>query len=484
MTKTDEQMTRPDIKENKNENKKENKMGIMPINKLLVSMATPMIISMLVQAFYNIVDSVFVSRINDSAGNVDAVNSGTAALNAVGMAFPVQTLLIAFGTGTCVGVNALLSKALGEKDNDTVQKTATNGIFLSVCNFIIFFLVGLFLSETVIKMQGGSGLTLAYGKQYLSIVCMGSIGIYMQFIHERLLQSTGRTLCTMFTQLTGAVINIVLDPILIFGLLGFPELKVAGAAIATITGQIIAAIVAIIMNKKMNADVHVDFKGFKPDFEIIKKIYAVGIPSIIMQSIGSIMTSTMNKILTGLNPASVAVFTVYFKLQSIFFMPVFGLNNGMVPILAFNYGAQKRSRMIKVIKLTMMYAFFFLFIGFILFEFVPNKLLLIFDTGDPSLLILGVPALRIIGYHYLAAWFCIIGGTVFQSLGNGIYSLIVSVARQLVVLIPVAYILAKIGGLDLIWWSFPIAEVMSLCVTTFFLIRIYKQIISKVPDMV
>lgn len=465
------------------ESKKENKMGYMPMNKLLVSMATPMIISMLVQAFYNIVDSVFVSRIVDDASAAEGITAGTAALNAVGMAFPVQTLLIAFATGTCVGVNALLSKALGEKDFDTVHKTAANGIFLSFMNFVVFFLIGLFLAKPVIMLQGGSGLTLNYGVQYLSIVCMGSLGIYMQFIFERLLQSTGRTLATMFTQLTGAIINIVLDPILIFGLLGAPKMGVAGAAVATITGQIIAAVFAFILNMKLNADVKVNFKGFKPDMAIIGKIYSVGIPSIIMQSIGSIMTSMMNKILTGLNPASVAVFTVYFKLQSIFFMPVFGLNNGMVPILAFNYGAQKRKRMIKVIKLTMMYAFFFLFIGFILFEVIPDKLLLIFDTGDPSLIIYGVPALKIIGFHYLAAWFCIIGGTVFQSLGNGVYSLIVSVARQLVVLLPVAYILAKIGGLTLIWWCFPIAEVMSLIVTTFFLIRINKQIICKVPDL-
>lgn len=463
---------------------KENKMGVMPMNRLLVSMATPMIISMLVQALYNIVDSVFVSRIVDSASEAEGITAGTAALNAVGMAFPIQMLLIAFGTGTGVGVNALLSKALGEKDYNTVQKSANNGVFLSFCNFILFALIGLFLARPIIVAQGATGLTLSYGVQYLTIVCVGSFGIYMQLIFERLLQSTGRTLASMVTQLTGAVINMVLDPILIFGLFGFPKFGVAGAAIATITGQWIAAILAILMNKKLNADVQVKLKGFKPELPIIGKIYSVGIPSIIMQSIGSIMTSVMNKILTGLNPSSVAVFTVYFKLQSVFFMPVFGLNNGMVPILAFNYGAQKRSRMIKVIKLSMMYAFCFLCIGFALFELIPDKLLLIFDTKDPSLLELGIPALRIIGYHYLLAWFCIIGGTVFQALGNGVYSMIVSVARQLVVLLPVAYILSRIGGLALIWWCFPIAELMSLLVTTIFLIRIYRQIIRNVPDYV
>lgn len=463
----------------------ENKMGTMPVNKLLINMALPMILSMLVQAFYNIVDSFFVSRIKDNAEMLgDVATSGTAALNAVGMAFPFQTLLIAFGTGTCVGVNALLSKALGEKDSKTVQDAANNGVFLSFCNFILFLLVGVFLSPILIKTQGGQGLTLTYGTQYLTIVCAGSIGIYMQFIYERLLQSTGRTVYTMFTQGLGAIINIVLDPILIFGLGPFPELKVAGAAVATITGQICAAIFAIILNKLKNEDVQVNFKKFKPDLTIIARIYMVGFPSIVMQAIGSIMTFTFNKILSGLDSSSVSVFTVYFKLQSMFFMPIFGLNNGMVPIIAYNYGAQKRSRIYKTIKLSMFYAFCFMAVGFILFECIPEKLLLIFDTGDPSLVILGVPALKTIAIHYLFAWFCIIGGSVFQSLGNGMYTLVVSVCRQLIVLIPAAFILSKIGGLSLIWWSFPLAELMSVAVNVIFMITINKNIISKIPDNV
>lgn len=463
----------------------ENKMGTMPVNKLLINMALPMILSMLVQAFYNIVDSFFVSRIKDDAEMLgDVATSGTAALNAVGMAFPFQTLLIAFGTGTCVGVNALLSKALGEKDSKTVQDAANNGVFLSFCNFILFLLVGVFLSPILIKTQGGQGLTLTYGTQYLTIVCAGSIGIYMQFIYERLLQSTGRTVYTMFTQGLGAIINIVLDPILIFGLGPFPELKVAGAAVATITGQICAAIFAIILNKLKNEDVQVNFKKFKPDLTIIARIYMVGFPSIVMQAIGSIMTFTFNKILSGLDSSSVSVFTVYFKLQSMFFMPIFGLNNGMVPIIAYNYGAQKRSRIYKTIKLSMFYAFCFMAVGFILFECIPEKLLLIFDTGDPSLVILGVPALKTIAIHYLFAWFCIIGGSVFQSLGNGMYTLVVSVCRQLIVLIPAAFILSKIGGLSLIWWSFPLAELMSVAVNVIFMITINKNIISKIPDNV
>ncbi len=460
---------------------RENKMGTMPVNKLLINMALPMVISMLVQACYNVVDSIFVAKIAD-AGEV--AGAGTAALVAVGMAFPFQTLLIAVGTGTGIGMNAMLAKALGEKDQRTVNKAASNGLFLAIASAVVFAVVGLLFSRTLISSQGGEGLALEYGTDYLSIIYICSIGMMVQMTYERMLQATGRTLQSMIIQLIGAVINIILDPILIFGYFGFPELKVAGAAIATVTGQLISAAIAIIINSKTNKDVKLTVKGFRPDFAIIKRIYAVGLPSIVMQSIGSIMTFSMNRILNGLNADSVAVFTVYFKLQSFFFMPLFGLNNGMVPIIAFNYGAQKRSRMIKVIKLSMAYAFCFMALGFCLFEFIPDKLLLLFDTGDESLLTLGVPALRIIAVHFFAAWFCIVCNSVFQALGNGIYSLIVSMARQLLVLIPAAYILAKIGGLDAIWWSFPIAEVMSLIVSVFFLIRINKRIISRVGDSV
>ena len=462
------------------EDTKENKMGVMPMNKLLLNMALPMMASMLIQACYNVVDSAFVARLKDGA---EAATSGTAALNAVGMAFPFQTLLIAVGSGTCVGVNALLSKALGEKDTKTVNKAANNGVFLALMSYLVFLFVGIFLSEILIKSQGGDGLTLVYGTQYLSIVCIGSIGIYMQFIFERLLQSTGRTFYTMITQMTGAIINIILDPILIFGYFGFPELKVAGAAVATIIGQICAALLAIYFNTTKNPEVKVALRKFRPDKTIIARIYAVGIPSIAMQAIGSVMTYSMNKMLTALNKDSVAVFTVYFKLQSFFFMPVFGLNNGLVPILSYNYGAQKRSRMIKVIKLSMLYALCFMVLGFTVFQTVPQYLLRIFDTGDPSLIALGVPALKIISCHFLLAWFCMISLTVFQALGNGIYSLIVSAARQLIVLIPAAYFLGKMGGLDLIWWAFPIAEMMSVTVSSLFLIHIYRKIIKKVPDL-
>ncbi len=478
ITSNSELKSEGEIKESNNENK----MGVMPINKLLINISIPMVLSMIVQAMYNIVDSIFVARIVDSTDVAVNNGAGTSALSALGMAFPFQMLVIAFGNGTCVGMNALLSKALGEKNDDVVKKAASNGLILQLFNSVLFLVIGILFSGILIKSQGGEGLALEYGTQYLSIVCSFSFFVYMQFVFERMLQSTGRTLFSMITQMVGAIINIVMDPILIFGLFGFPELKVAGAAIATVAGQAVAACLALFFNIKFNKEVKLEFNKIKPDYLTIKKILSVGVPTIVMQSVGSVMVFAMNKLLNSFSEAADAVFTVYFKLQSLFIMPVIGLNNGLIPILAFNYGARKRKRMIKVIKLTLAYAFAFMFIGFLLFEFVPDKLLLVFNTGDSSLLEIGTPALRIIGIHFLAAWFCIIGGTVFQALGNGVYSLIVSVARQLVVLVPVAYIMSKIGGLTAIWFSFPIAEVMSLIVTVFFLIRINKKVISKIPD--
>ncbi len=459
------------------EERQDNKMGIMPVNKLLLGMALPMMASMLVQALYNVVDSIFVARITDAAGTGSA---GTDALVAVGMAFPVQTLMIAFSTGMGVGMNALLSRALGEKDYQTVNKAALNGLFLALCNFVLFFCIGAFLAHIIVASQGGEGRVLEYGKAYLSIVTMGSVGSCFQITFERLLQSTGRSGLSMATQMTGAVINIVLDPILIFGYLGFPAMGVAGAAYATIIGQIVGAALGLILNLKFNSDIELKLKGFKPDINTIGKIYSVGLPTIVMQSIGSVMTYFMNRILAGLDASAVAVFTLYFKLQSFFFMPIFGLNNGMIPIVAFNYGARKRKRLVGTIKLSMLYAFILLFLGFLAFEIIPDRLLLLFDTKDDTLLRIGVPALRIIAVHYLLAWFCIIAGSVFQALGNGVYSLIVSVARQLVVLLPAAVILAKIGGLPLIWWCFPIAEIMSLIISALLLIRINREIISRI----
>lgn len=450
-----------------NEKVQENKMGIMPINKLLIGMSLPMMVSMLVQALYNVVDSVFVSRINENA------------LTAVSLAFPLQTLMIAIGAGTGVGINAVLSRALGEKEYDRANKAAVNGVFLAAVSYLIFLIVGFFAVTPFYLSQTQDAEIINFGKQYLTIVCCCSFGMYTQFVFERLLQSTGKTFYTMITQGAGAIINIILDPILIFGLFGFPRLGVAGAAIATVIGQIAAGVIAIIFNKKKNTEIKLHYKGFRPNAAIIGQIYIVGIPSIIMQAIGSLMTYGMNRILIAFSSTSAAVFGVYFKLQSFIFMPVFGLNNGMVPIIAFNYGAGKKDRLVKTIKLSILYAVGIMVIGFLIFQFFPAQLFAMFDASE-TMLAIGVPALRIISISFLFAGFCIICGSVFQALGNGIYSMLVSIARQLVVLLPVAYLLARLGNVNYVWWAFPIAEIMSLIMSAIFLIMINKKIISHI----
>lgn len=449
----------------------ENKMGVLPVNKLLVNMSLPIMISMLVQALYNIVDSIFVARICENA------------LTAVSLAFPLQSIMIALGGGMGVGVNAILSKSLGEKDYDNVNKAAMNGIFLSLINYIVFIFIGLFVVKPFYMSQTSDMEIIGYGVDYLSIVCMMSIGIYAQFIFERLLQSTGRTIHTMITQTTGAVINLILDPILIFGLCGAPVLGVKGAAIATVAGQIVAGIFAYILNIKCNNEVRIQFKGFRPSWDMIKRIYSVGLPSIIMQSIGSVMVYGLNRILITFSSTATAVFGVYFKLQSFVFMPIFGLNNGMVPIIAYNYGAQKRQRMISTIKLSVLYAFTIMTTGTVVFWLAADKLLLMFDASE-HMLSMGIPALRIISVHFPIAAFCIIIGSVFQALGRAVYSMINSIMRQIVVLLPVAYLLSLTGNVNNVWWAFPIAEGMSFAVTVVFLIKIKREIIDKVNDTV
>lgn len=443
-------------------NIKENKMGTMPVGKLLASMSVPMMISMLVQAFYNVVDSVFVAKISEDA------------LNAVSLAFPLQNLLIAFGVGTAVGMNALLSKSLGAKQQDKVDTTANTGIFLSICTFAVFCLVGIFLSKPFFAVQTDVEAIIKYGSDYTRI-CLGcSIGIFAQCCFERLLQSTGRTKLAMLTQIIGAVTNIVLDPILIYGLFGFPRLEVAGAAIATVTGQIVAAIVAVIINIKHNPEVHISLKKIRWHKETVKEIYRVGIPSIIMQSIGSVMTFGLNKILIGFTTTATAVFGAYFKLQSFIFMPVFGLNNGMVPIIAYNYGAKKEERVKKTVKLAIVTAICIMAFGTVVFEAFPSILLKLFSASD-AMLEIGVPALRIIAIHFSIAGFCIIAGSVCQAIGNPVLSLITSVCRQLLVILPVAWLLSKTGNLNMVWLAFPIAELFSLVLNIFFLKSTMKQ---------
>lgn len=445
----------------------ENKMGIMPVGKLLITMSLPMMISMVVQALYNIVDSVFVSRVSEDA------------LTAVSMAFPLQALCIALGAGMGVGVNALLSKSLGAKDNDMVNKSALNGLFMTFVSYLVLLVIGIFAVNPFYMIQTDSADIIQYGTDYLSVICCFSFGMFFQFTFERLLQSTGRTFQTMITQTVGAVTNIILDPIFIFGYFGVPAFGVKGAAIATVIGQIIAAVLALIMNIKVNTDIDFSLKGFKPDIKIIGMIYKVGLPSIIMQSIGSVMVFCLNKILIVFSSTAVAVFGVYFKLQSFVFMPVFGLNNGLIPIMAYNYGAKKKDRMIKTIKCGLLIAFSIMSVGMVVFELFPDAILALFEASD-NMLAMGKVALRTIAIHFPIAAICIVLGSAFQALGNAVYSMFVSIARQLVVLIPVAYALSKLGNVNYVWWCFPIAEIMSLTITVIFFIKLKREVIDKI----
>ncbi len=449
----------------------ENKMGVMPVGKLVFNVSLPMMISMLVQAMYNIVDSIFVAKLSENA------------LTAVSLAFPLQTLLIAVGAGTGVGMNALLSKSLGEKDFKKANDTASNGTLIFALSGILFLILGCTVVKPFYAGQIGSAdpVIMEYGVSYLTIVMVCSIGLMLQFFFERLLTSTGKTFYSMISQLSGAVTNIILDPIMIFGLLGCPAMGVAGAAVATVIGQFVGAGVGAFCHFKFNREIAISLKGYRPNGRIIWNIYQVGIPSIVMQSIGSVMTYCMNLILMSFSATATAVFGVYFKLQSFFFMPVFGLNNGITPIIAYSYGARQRKRMLKTIRLSMGIAFCLLLAGFAFFQCVPELLLGFFDASE-EMLVIGAPALRTISYSFLIAWFCIIAGTVFQALGHAVFSLIVSVMRQLVVLVPAAYVLAKLGGIHAVWWSFPIAELMSGLMSGIFLARIYRKVIRPLPE--
>lgn len=440
----------------------ENKMGVMPVGKLLLSMSVPMMISMLVQALYNIVDSMFVAQLNENA------------LTAVSLAFPVQNLMIAVGTGTGVGVNALVSRSLGEKNTEHANKAANNGVYLSLFSFLAFALLTGIFGKIFFQVQTGDAQIISYGADYVRIVGIMSFGVFFQFIFERLLQSTGKTLYTMVTQSLGAIINIILDPIMIFGLFGFPRMEVAGAALATVVGQIVAASLAFWFNVKKNKELHISITKYRLSGIVVKQIYSVGIPSIIMASIGSVMTFGMNKILMAFTSTATAVFGVYFKLQSFIFMPVFGLNNGLVPIAAYNYGARKPKRIMKSIKLSIIYAESIMFVGVLIFQFFSAGLLGIFNASD-SMLEIGVPALRIISLSFLLAGFGIVCSSVFQALGHGMLSLIVSVLRQLVVLLPAAFILSRTGVLSAIWWAFPIAEVFAGVISFIFIRHVYRK---------
>ena len=436
----------------------ENKMGTMPVGKLLFTLSLPMVISMLVQALYNIVDSVFVAMINEDA------------FTAVSLAFPIQNLMIACSVGVGVGINALLSRKLGEKDMKAVQKVASNGLLIVTAIYAIFLVFGLFFTETFFASQTENLQIIEYGKEYLLYITVFSLGFIVEVTFERLLLSTGKTLFSMISQTTGAIVNIILDPIFIFVF----DMGVVGAAIATLIGQFVAAGIAMFLHFKYNKEVHISYRNFKISFRTIRKILSVGIPSALMGAVGSVMTYGMNLILGTFSDTAMSVFGAYFKLQSFVFMPVFGLNNGMVPIIAYNYGAKRPDRISKTIKLSIVGAVGVMALGFALFQIFPHVLLGFFNPSE-MMLALGVPALRTISICFLFAGYCIVIGSVFQALGHGISSMSVSMARQLLVLLPVAFILSRVIGLSAVWWAFPTAELASVTISTLLFIRIWKK---------
>ena len=440
----------------------ENKMGVMPVGKLLFNMALPMIISMMVQALYNVVDSIYVSQVSESA------------VTALSLAFPVQNMQIGFGVGIAVGVNSLLSKSLGEKNQEGANYAAGNGIFLMLISVVLFMLFGIFGARPYFAMQSTVAETVEGGTAYTSICCIFTIGCFTQILGERLLQASGRTFYSMISQTTGAVINIILDPIFIHGRFGVPAMGVAGAAVATVIGQWIGAAVCIYMNVKHNPDVMLKLKYLKPRKETLNPILAVGIPALIMNSIGSVMNFGMNQIFQGFQETATGVFGIYYKLQSFFFMPLFGVNNATISIIAFNYGARRPERMIKTLKIACSAALCFMLAGLLAFQLLPEMLLGLFNPSE-EFMAMGVMALRIISIHFPVAAFCIILGACFQALGNGIYSTIVSLFRQLFALLPVAYLLSLSGNVNNVWWSFPIAEVVSATVTVALFRRLYLK---------
>ena len=433
----------------------------MPVNRLLLNMAVPMIVSMLVQALYNVVDSVFVAKLSEDA------------LNAVSLAFPVQNLMISVGVGTGVGINALLSRSLGQKEQDKVDRTAMNGLLLAAISCLVFMIFGLTCGQRFYAIQTDIQTIISYGGDYLTICCGMCFGVFAQITLERILQATG------------ALINIILDPILIFGLFGFPRMEVAGAALATVIGQICGALLALMFNLRKNTDVHFQLKNLRPSAPVIGGIYSVGVPSIAMQSIGSVMVFGMNQILIAFTATATAVFGVYFKLQSFIFMPVFGLNNGMVPIIAYNYGAQKPERIVKTIKLSVMYAVGIMLLGLLAFQLIPDVFLGMFMAEDSGsdMLTIGVPALRIISISFLLAGFSVVCSSVFQALGHGVLSLAVSVIRQLVVLLPVAFVLSRVRGLDAVWWAYPIAELFAVTLSALFLRRVFRREVEPLKKL-
>lgn len=443
-----------------------NKMGTMPINKLIINMSLPLITSMFVQAFYNIVDSLFVARINEDA------------LTAVSMSFPAQNLMISAGVGVGVGITALIARYLGAHDEKGITRVVHNGIFLGILNSILFALFGIFLAKFYFEFQKASGIIETYGIQYLSICSIFAFSIIMEITFERMLIASGKTIYTMITQSTGAIINIIFDPIFIFGLFGFPKMGIVGAAVATIFGQTVAMFMALYFNVVKNHEVRISIKKFAVDFKTIVNIYEIGFPSIVMQSAASFMIFQLNNLLASFSTTATAVLGVYFKLQSFVILPVFGLNNSVISIVSYNYGAGKIKRLLKTVKVANIYAFSIMLAGFVLCQILPVQILKIFDASD-NMLAIGVPALRIISFSFLIAPFSIVSSGTFQALGKGTFSLIISLIRQLIVILPLSYLLSRIIGMKGVWVAFPIAEIVAGILTIIYLRKLYKNEIMK-----
>ena len=454
---------------------KENKMGYMPENKLLLSMSIPMMLSMIIQALYNIVDGLFVAGISPEQYELTAVN----------LAFPAQNLMIAVSVGIGVGINALISRNLGIGNHKKANKIAGQGLFLAIMSYLLFATIGTALIRPYFELMtadiseaDGRGMVIEYGVSYLNICFLASFGLFAQVVHEKFMQSTGKTTLSMITQTVGAITNIILDPILIYGV----GLGIAGAAYATVIGQIVSAIVGIILHQNKNKELSFSFEDVKPDKGVIREIFNIGLPSILMNSIGSFMTATFNKIIMALSPYAVNVFGIYFKLQSFIFMPVFGFNNGMISIVSYNYGARKKKRVLRTIKLGLIYAVSMMLLGFALFQLFPDVFLSMFNMSEEAINTVGIPALRTISISFIFAGFSIICAAVFQAFGFSLFAMFVSIGRQLVTLLPVAYLLALTGNVNNVWWAFPIAEVVCVVLSVVFYLYIYKRKIKTLPD--
>lgn len=447
---------------------KENKMGTMPVGRLLFSMSVPIIISMVVQALYNIVDSIYVAQFDPVAGT-----------GALTVAFPIQSLMIAVSVGLAVGMNALISRSLGEKDFNKANVMAGQGFFLMMMGYLLFLVIGLFLVGPYVSTQAAEGsLLYTYSRDYLSVVCVFGFGVFVQVVTERMLQATGRAFYSMIIQLSGAVVNIILDPVFIFGWFGVPEMGIKGAAIATVIGQCSAAVIGLVINIFKNKEIRLEIKNFIPRKKPIFEMLAIGIPSVLMQAIGSVMTFTMNMILISFSNVALNVFGVYFKLQSFVFMPVFGLNSGLVPIVSYNFGARRRDRVFSSMRLAIFAAVGYMLLGFLAFQLLPETLLGIFNASS-EMLEIGSVALRIISISFIFAGFSMVCSSTCQALGKSIYSLIISVARQLGVLLPAAYLLSLSRNISLVWLAFPIAEAVCLALCVFFLFRVMRRVFPK-----